>query len=149
MIEIVASDGKTWKFGVVELDTFLANHRELLEDGKLKLDYPSNIVEHVVEWISTLGRESISSQNEQKNKELRQQFFLLLSKEELLSTLEVAEKIGLNSLLDSGAQYVADLLSNMTDAEMKAYLGVEADPLTVDAEEKVRELLKYVTEEQV
>lgn len=149
MIEIVASDGKTWKFGAVELDTFLANHRELLEDGKLKLDYSSNIVEHVVEWISTLGRESISSQNEQKNKELRQQFFLLLSKEELLSTLEVAEKIGLNSLLDSGAQYVADLLSNMTDAEMKAYLGVEADPLTVDAEEKVRELLKYVTEEQV
>ena len=149
MIEIVASDGKTWKFRAVELDTFLANHRELLEDGKLKLDYPSNIVEHVVEWISTLGRESISSQNEQKNKELRQQFFLLLSKEELLSTLEVAEKIGLNSLLDSGAQYVADLLSNMTDAEMKAYLGVEADPLTVDAEEKVRELLKYVIEEQV
>lgn len=63
-----------------------------------------------------------------ENKELRQQFFLLLSKEELLSTLEIAERIGLNSLLDGGAQYVSDLLSNMTDAEMKAYLDVERDP---------------------
>ncbi|KAE8305141.1 Skp1 family, dimerization domain-containing protein [Giardia duodenalis] len=147
MLELVASDGKTWKVGAAELDALLANHRELVEDGKLKLDYPSAIVEHVVEWISTFGKGSISSQDAQKNKELRQQFFLLLSKEELLSTLEIAERIGLNSLLDGGAQYVSDLLSNMTDAEMKAYLDVERDPLSADAEEKVHELLKYVTEE--
>lgn len=147
MLELVASDGKTWKVGTAELDALLANHRELVEDGKLKLDYPSAIVEHVAEWISTFGKGSMSSQDAQKNKELRQQFFLLLSKEELLSTLEIAERIGLNSLLDGGAQYVSDLLSNMTDAEMKAYLDVERDPLSADAEEKVHELLKYVTEE--
>lgn len=146
MIELIASDGKTWKLEIAELDASLANHRELLDDGKLKLDYPSSIIEHLVNWISTFGKGTIPSQNAQKNKELRQQFFLVLSKKELLSILEVAEKIGLNSLLDAGAQYVADLLSNMTEDEMKEYLEVESDPLIGDDTEKARELLKYVSE---
>lgn len=146
MIELIASDGKTWKLEIAELDASLANHRELLDDGKLKLDYPSSIIEHLVNWISTFGKGTIPSQNAQKNKELRQQFFLVLSKKELLSILEVAEKIGLNSLLDAGAQYVADLLSNMTEDEMKEYLEVESDPLIGDDKEKARELLKYVSE---
>lgn len=145
MIELVASDGKTWSLEAAELDASLANHRELLEDGKLKLGYPSPIVEHIVKWISILGKGPVLSQNAQKNKELRQQFFLVLSTEELLSILEVAEKIGLNSLLDAGAQYVADRISNMTEEDMKEYLGVGSDPLTGNDEKEARELLKYIS----
>jgi len=137
-VDIVADDGCRFRTRRDLVESSCPRAVPLLQGDVLSLGAPARVVQLVVSWIENTEKLNYTCLSGFERRQRQEDFWQAISTEEALSVLALAEALGLESLLDSGADHFAKILENQTVAEIRETLGVQDDLTPAEKQELER-----------
>lgn len=134
-MEIMAEDGCRFRTRRDLVEAAFPLAAPLMRSGTLSLAAPPRTVQLMVTWIENSEKLDYTGLPGFERRQLQGDFWRAISVAEALSVLSLAETLGMESLLDSGAEFFAEILEDQTVAEIRETLGVQDDMTAAEKQE--------------